>query len=343
MDFIIVRIPSTSIYQVAKLAGVSPVTVSRVFSNTAPVAAATRKRVLDMAQQTGYQPNPLAAGLRGAKTNTIGMLWSLGGPHDSESMARRVTRRMQQLGYTTYLADQVEWKSTHKALHDFAQRRVDGVVIQDLTGVYNTFPQITRELAGFGAAVIVSAVPLDVPHDLIVQDRTMAMREAARHLINTGRTRPIAVAPTDSDRLKIDAFLQPWTEQGIQVAQDRVINVHHEDGAVAVETLFKVMDAAFGDEVPFDAAWCSSDEEAVGLIDWLRSRGKRVPEDVAVVGFNDDPMSAYLWPRLASVRRYDDQVVEQIEALLMQRLQQPALPPQRRYVEMKFVQRESAG
>ncbi|HEX7009420.1 MAG TPA: LacI family DNA-binding transcriptional regulator, partial [Phycisphaeraceae bacterium] len=92
-------------HDVARAAGVSQITVSRTFSGKAPVAEATRQRILHVAERMGYRPNILAAGLRGGQTTSVGALWSFGMAGDDARIGLEILRSAQKRGYATYQAE----------------------------------------------------------------------------------------------------------------------------------------------------------------------------------------------------------------------------------------------
>ncbi len=90
---------------VARKAGVSQMTVSRYFVDDSYVSKKTRQKIKAAVKKLGYTPNPLARGLRASKTNTIGIIWSLGGPHRTSGMVRSIATGVQQQGYLPFVYD----------------------------------------------------------------------------------------------------------------------------------------------------------------------------------------------------------------------------------------------
>src|SRR5690606_25907320 len=123
-------ISKSTCVEVARLAGVSQATVSRVFTGRGPVAADTRRRIMKAATAIGYRPNPLARGLRGGATQAFGIAWSLAGPPASEGMVRRIALRAHDSGYVTTVADHLNNPGmVCKVIEGFSDRGVDAVVL----------------------------------------------------------------------------------------------------------------------------------------------------------------------------------------------------------------------
>ncbi len=326
-----------STIDVAKLAGVSHMTVARVFSGSGCVAAKTREQVLNAARQVNFRPNPLARGLRGGATRTIGVFWSLINP--SGLMASRIANRLRAHDYVPYLVDQEQTaKRMVLTLEDLRRRGTDGLVVQAPEDVLSD-PAALDVLGAFPAVVVVRMSPGSVRFDEIVHDRLEAFREVARHFLRTGRRRPAFMGNLAGNRQKWQAFAQVLSEGGIHVSDASCIDL----AAFWPSDCIATLDKRFGKTFPFDSLVCTSDKLAVPSMHWLKSRGTRIPEDVAVVGANNRSMAPFFDPPLASIERKDDDIIEHIETMLFRRIANPGCPPDRATVRMSFLWRESAG
>jgi len=335
-----------TLLDISRKTGLALTTISGALNNRPGYSHATRKRVQQAAEALGYTANPLARGLLGKSTKTMGLLWSLGGPHSAEAMSRTMTMRMQKHGYQTHLADCLnDPEVTLKLLADFSRRGVDGVVLQEGEQVLQ-IPSILRQLEKFNAVLIVGDFPpKEIVHvDYLHHDRLPAYVEAANHFAGIGRRRPAIMGIFPNTQPKADVFLSQAGRRGMKVSDDAVIDVEvvadrslTESGQVALEQRFN------GREVPFDALMCTTDELAIVAVDYLRRRGLRVPDDVAVAGFNNSMVGPYQLPPLASGDRRDDEVAEAVEQMIFSRLEDSDAPPRRKYIAARFVWRESAG
>lgn len=342
----------TSLQDVARRAGVSPSAASAALrpepGGNVRLAEATRQRILEAAEELGYQSNPLARGLRGQSTRTIGVLWWLGSPPSREFMARRIARMLQRRGYSTYVADHFS-SADHvvEALSNFALRGVDGVVIEAVASVASD-PRVHEALRAFRASIVVQTTHRDagLGADLIVQDRYTGIREAVDHLIATGRKRPLFFIARHASEGKAGVFFDQLQRHGFTAGADAAVHVDETQADNVSRLAYDALvqrHANRPDAPQFDAVLATSDELAVGAAAWLRERGLRVPDDVAVIGFNDSHVAPFLDPPLASVDRRDPQVVGEIESRLFQRLETPDAPRCVVSVPMRFVWRASAG
>ncbi len=335
-----------SLIQVAELAKVSPATAARAFANAALVAEKTRRDVVAAAEELGYKPNILARGLRGGRTQAIGILWSLGGPHAAVQMTRSLTIRVQRRGYVPSVMDNTfDDREIGKAIEEYALRGIDGVVVEWGPPVPKD-KDLSLLLKRFPAVVAVTPAYLGLPVDEIVQDRFGAIHAVAEHFAGTGRSRPGILIPVSSAKAKIDAFVKPLEEKGIPLSAISIIDCPWGSSQVVTQTYYVILVERFpmGQKgVLPDCLFCGADEGAIAAVAWAKSRGLRVPEDIAIVGFNDNDGLKFLDPPIASISRHNYSVADAIEELLFSRLESPQLPVRNRQISMEFIWRESAG
>lgn len=341
-------LPRSTCIEVAKLAGVSQATVSRVFTGRAPVSERTRRRILDAASQLGYRPNPLASGLRGSPTRTLGIAWSLSGPHDSEGMVRRLALKGHARGHATHVADHLSDPAVLMPLvTDFADRGIDALVIYDARG------NLWDELAKAG---LIERIPrwvvatqnaeafahLEDPRvSVIEQTRDAAMRQIAHYLAYTGRKDPAFLGPLQSNLNKAQPFEAQWQLEGLSRNALQILSCERPDSQGFYDALVRAFSK--GRQPAFDALLCSTDHGAMAAHAFLRERGLRVPQDVALIGFNNSEFGQWCDPPLASVHRRDEELTDAIDQWLFST--DPA-PSSNRIVlklPMQFVWRESAG
>lgn len=328
---------TANIYDVAGLAGVSPGTVSRVFSRKVRVAQATRLRVIDAARELGYRPNPLAASLRGASSQTVGLLWSSSSSlfYDISSTLRR---NLEQHDYLLLPADHYhEWKRTISVLEDMRSRATDAIVIQGNQQLFE-HPDVAALLRG-KRCLIVTPKPFETPHDLLIHDRRQAYYDMAAQLIKSGRKRLMHITSTAADEVKISAVQACMFEHGLDPQSLRVVERSHGHGHA--EQTWRALSQLDARKVNCDAVLCSSDTAAVTAHRWLTEHGLRVPDDVALVGSNNEDFSQHYQPPLATVDRQPQLLAQTMTQMLLNRLEQPDLPPVVEQVQAKFVARGS--
>ena len=339
-----------TIYEVARLAGVSHVTVSRAFSKTASISDATRKKIQSAVQSLDYRPNPLARGLNGATTYAISIVWPMGRTFISENSISTLVTKFQRRGYHTQMANTLNRiDMTKEVLESLLLRSVDAIVLNITPEILDG--EIVDLLKRFRAPLVVAAEPLGIEIDQIVWNRATAIKEAVVHFANSGRKNiahiGLAKAESGSDRLheqyKADAFLDSLKSCGVKCSQDNLILFDYGFSPYDVELTREFFQKRFFvNGFEFDAVLCSNDWVAVIMMQMLEKHGLNVPEDVAVIGYDDSDLVKLSRPPLASVNRCNDKLIEVIDNTLFERLDDPDLPLQKKQVNMRFVYRESA-
>ncbi len=333
---------------IANRLGIDQKTVSLALGAPHRIRPETRDRVLAAAKAMGYRPNRLAAGLRGGRTRSVGLIWTLIDPWTGDSMiAKELLERMQQRGYATYQAQHSQHvEVTCQQLDDFIARRADGIILQEIPSVLMA-PEIVQRLEHFELVLGVSREPIPgFPGDLLIHDRNHAIRQVVDHFARTGRRRPAFVTSMgeESNPPKFSVFREQCRVRGIKDHPNLLINLDvpqtgEEHGRLHLEGFCR----QFPKTVDVDAIFCFNDIGAMYIIRELQRRGLRVPQDVAVVGFNDLEAGRLWQPALASGDRRCPQVADAMDQMLEQRLADPDRPWQQRTVHMEFIWRESAG
>ena len=339
---------NVTIMDVARDCGLSKSTVAYALNSSAEgkVSLTKREIVRKSASKLGYRPNIMAQSLRNGKTNSIGLLWSLSGPHDSLGLVRNISIRLMHKGYACHVADSLsDIRIIKQCLVDFRSRNVDGLIIQfdEKLSRNKEVSDLLREIQN---VIIVTPEAVGNQFDNLIIDRTQAVRNIVDHFVATGRKRLTLLSTTDTSRE--NAFSEQIKLHDLPYSEDSIIHVeanYDGDDSSSIRWLHFVdtVKNKFNGQIPFDALICSTDEAAAAVINYLYESGYKVPEDIAVSGFNNSGMTAYFRPPLASVDRRNQESAENITEMLLNRIKTPALQPQNRKIEMKFIHRKSAG
>lgn len=334
---------NANIYEVAELAEVSAMTVTRAFNGSAPVAPKTREKIMAAAEKLNYRPSLFARSLRGGSTRSIGILWSLAPPHSSVRQIRDISIRMYGHDYACHIADSLsDPKIITQCLGEFVDRKVDGVVLQDM-GRGKLSPEIIKLLKKLPATLIVSPTVNDIPFDQLILDRRQAISNLLDHFMRAGKKKPAFFFNHYSTFSEI--FFQEVSKRGLDADQclqpvnAEINGANNYNWRAYAEYIEK----HYPEKIPFDAFCLSTDECAAAMIQYLQERGLRVPEDIAVCGNNNSSMSEFFSPPLASISREEDSVADLVEEMLMGRLENPELPPRTKVISTKFIPRKSAG
>lgn len=292
---------------VAKAAGVSRSTVSRAFNPAASVAPKTRRRVLRIAEMMGYQPDIFARVLTGQPSNIVGIITgTLTNPFRSEVL-NLLVERLRGEAFLPLLFKVNSREDIDDVMPSILQYKVSAVIV---TGFTPSDAVAERCRAAETPMIILNrGLKRHLPATVVSCDHFGGGRLAAEALISDGCTRIAFVAGVRGQRTSDER------EQGfhVRLAEAGMRPVAALDGMFTYEGGYAAATRIVGDVHP-DAIFCASDLMAIGAIDAVRQQfGLKIPDDVAIIGFDDTPMSA--WPpyNLTTIRQ---PVVAMIEAVL---------------------------
>ncbi|MDX3659098.1 LacI family DNA-binding transcriptional regulator [Streptomyces sp. ID05-26A] len=305
---------------VARLAGVSQKTVSRVFNDEPYVSADVRQRVLDAAETLGYRLNNAARALASGRTRSIGVVTLGTALYGPASLLMGVERAARDTGYALRVVNTVEGdpSGVAGAVSSLLDQGVDGIVISEPIDE-GPMPD------GIDVPVLVLGGPASFagPRVVTAGVRGHEMAQAAtEHLLALGHTTVHHVAGP-----------QRWfaARERLEGWQAALAAANVPEPAVVAGDWSAASGYAAGRELAaipdLTAVFAANDDMAIGLVRALTEAGRRVPEDVSVVGFDDIPLAAYITPPLTTVRQPFDAVAREGFALLVHAVEKPQEPP----------------
>lgn len=286
---------------VAERAEVSIRTVSNVVNGYARVSPQKRARVEQAVAELGYRPNVVARNLRHGRSGMIALILpELDVPYFAE-LARAVITAARSSGYTV-VVDQTDGEPDREReliLGEGSAALFDGVILSPLTLSASDLPARNpdRPLVLLGERITSGAF------DHVGIDNVAAARAATAHLFDLGYTRIAAIGEQpyetgETAQLRTAGFEQAHHDRGVEVDRSLVIprrTFHFDDGAEAMAELLRHPDGA-----P-EAVFCFNDLVAIGAMRTILSRGLRIPEDIAIVGFDDIEAGRYQTPSLTTI------------------------------------------
>ncbi len=316
-----------TITDVAKLAGTTPATVSRVINNSGYVRAAMRAAVLDAVDRLYYVPNANARVLKTKRSRVIGILTGdLFNPY-SVTLAGAVQALAESRGYTTFIAAAGDLVGSEvHALEAFHRQRLAGVIVASLQT-----PQSDRllvRLAEQGLPVALVGRQLDHPRvDAISANFRRGGTLATQHLIAIGHRRIafIGAHSTDGPRVgRFQGYLDALGEAGLPVRDDLIIGnprvsptprySTQVDGYHAMQQLLKLPSRP-------TAIFARNDYTAIGALQALKESGLRTPDDIAVAGFDNIPLAAAMSPSLTTVSQPTEEEGRLAAEFLLERIE----------------------
>jgi len=284
------RITSTN---VAKAAGVSQSVVSRAFTVNGKVAPKTRARVLEVAARLGYQPNAMARGLVTQRSNLVGVVVGDSANPFYSQVLTRFSEKLQALGKQVLLLTSGD---AEHALLLALQYRVEAIIITTAT----LSSPVAGAFAGSGVPVVFFNRYAEQPGLWAVScDNVRGGRDVADALLGAGHRRFAFIGgkpDTSTNQDRREGFMLRLREEGFDLELSVEKEYTYEWGYHAARYLPSV-----GSGSAIDAVFCANDIVALGVIDALRASGRRVPEDVAVVGFDDIPAASWRGYALTTV------------------------------------------
>jgi DNA-binding LacI/PurR family transcriptional regulator len=295
---------------IAASSGVTPMTVSRVLNQKSNVNVETRERVLRVAREMSYRRNGLARGLKRQRTDTIGLvLGDIANPFAAE-LSRGVREVLEQHGYTLFICiSEHSAKEDVEAFDSLADHRADGIIVATRASRLGN-----EKLEGLiESGLPVSLIGRDFRHpkaDLVTADHLKGGYEATKHLIQTGRRRIgfIGVSLTKSVALRrFQGYLEALEEHHLPVAEDLIVGPgggnDQMPGYSTEEMGYEGMTRLLSLKERPTAVFARNDFTAVGALNAIKQAGLSVPQDIAVVGYDDIPLAAHTSPPLTTVRQ----------------------------------------
>ena len=283
---------------VAQAAGVSPSTVSRILNGTATVADHKRQAVDEAIVRLGFVPNPVARGLAGGRTLSIGVVTqAIDSPFYGVAL-RGVEDTLDKAGYSPLFVSG-HWNSVEEArcIEMLRSRRVDGIIVLDGRLSDGALRTCARSLP-----LVVTGRTVKSPNLCALKfDNFEGARQATAHLLGLGHQRIAFIA---GDAVHPDAIERERGYRAALEAAGRPFDpslvvpglFHEEGGRSATERLLESRQR-------FTAIFAANDQMAVGAFLALHRQGLRVPEDVSIVGFDDLPASRHTLPPLTTVHQ----------------------------------------
>ncbi|WP_345829601.1 ribose operon transcriptional repressor RbsR [Erwinia sp. HDF1-3R] len=325
---------------VARLAGVSTSTVSHVINNNRFVSEAVREKITSAIAELNYAPSALARSLKLNQTRTIGMLLTASSNPFYSEVVRGVERSCYERGYSLILCNtEGDENRMNRSLETLLQKRVDGLLIMcteshlPSADILNRYPSIP--------SVMMDWAPFKGSSDIIQDNSLLGGEMATRFLISRGYRRIACIAgPQDKTpaRLRLEGFQRAMKSAGLPVPPSCVVS-----GDFEFEGGFNAMNQLLSLSPLPEAVFTCNDAMAVGGYHALFQAGLSVPQDIAVIGYDDIELARYMTPPLTTIHQPKDELGELAIDTLLHRLGEPGDSQQLLILTPELVERGSVG
>ena len=341
-EYIMKKESNITIHDIAKALGISGSTVSRALNNNSRISEKTRSAVRDMAQKLGYQPNALASNLRTSCTKTIGVIIPRISRYFFSSAITGIEEFAREKGYNVIICQSNDQKERESdCVQTLFASRVDGVIssIALNTNNYDHYKTFTnRDIP----LVFFDRVCDELETSKVVVDDFKGGFLAAEHLISKGCKRIAHISGPQHLNIyinRLQGYLKAMRKHHIAIDEDQIIEspLTREDGMACAKRLLESSN-------PPDAIFAANDTTALSIILYAKEKGIRIPEDLAIVGFSNEPFSEYLSPSLTTIEQSGFDVGLKATELLLDIIQNKTGNRQETIVlPIKLIERESSN
>ena len=336
---------------IAASAGVATMTVSRVVNQSGYVHPDTRDKVLQVVRGMNYRRNHLARALKRQRTDTVGLvLGDIANPYAAE-LARAVRERMAEKGFTLFICvSEHSPKEDVAAFESLTDHRVDGVIVA--TRASKLGNDRLAQMIEMGIPVTLLGREFRHPAvDFVGADHLKGGYEATTHLIKLGHKRIgfIGVSLTNSLGLKrFQGYVDALREHGLPVEEKLIVGRQEgpdqAPGYSTEEMGYEGMKKLLSRRVRPTAIFARNDFTAIGAIGAIQEAGLRIPDDIAIVGYDDVPLARHITPKLTTVRQPTREQGHLAAEFLLRRIEHDALAPrEEKILECELVVRESTA
>ena len=288
-----------TIYDIANQLNISPATVSRGLKDHPAISKKTKKKIFELAEKIGYRSNHFARNLRNQKTHTIGVIVPKLNSHFMSSVIAGIEHVANHEGYHLIISQSSE--SSEKEAGNtktMFNNRIDGLLV--------SLAYDTKELSHFNSffkknipVIFFDRIMEHQNSTNILINNHQAAYEATQHLIEQGCKRIVHITAPPQQNVYVDrlqGYKQALADHKIKFKEEYVIigNLSMEAGAEAAEAIMQM-------NVLPDGVFVANDNCAVGCMLALKQKGMKIPDDIAFVGFNNDPVAMVVEPNLSTI------------------------------------------
>jgi len=323
---------------IGKEVGVSATTVSRALNNKPDISYQAKQKIKEVAQRLGYSPNALARSLKAKKTSSIGVLIADIADPFFAPIVKGIENTARQMGYSIILCDTGgEYEQEKLALQVMLEKRVDGLLITPSQTEYGDILELKRKKIPF---VLVGRHFDLVESDYVITDDIKGAFLATDYLIKKGHKRILFMNGPNyisSAKERLVGYKRALQEHSILFDKSLV-----KEGALKMEDGYRIMKQILSSGTKFTAVFAYCDFVVLGIMQALEEAKLKIPEDIAIVGYDDVVFGGFLQVPLTTVHIPKYELGKETMKLLKKKIDEEILEPQAVILETKLVIRKSA-
>lgn len=332
-----------SLKEIARIVGVDQSTVSRALRNSPRVKDSTKRRIVETARKLNYLPNDLARGLVVKRTNTIGLLVPDLRTSFYPEIIYAVEDAARKGGYCLLLGkSDFDSAKVSEYINVFRRRQVDGIILSTVRNA-SDLEEVQRLRQDEIPFVLIDTPDKNIvglSANIVSVDIEEGACKAVQHLVDLGHRRIGYISSWQVTDLRFIGYRRSLENNGIEYDENLVVQAPDMDEISGYEAMLRLLEL----KIPPTAVFAANDGIAIGAMTSARDVGKRIPEDIAFVGFDDIKVASFFEVPLTTVRQPKHEIGEAAVELLIKSMEQgPKMEPRRVEFQPELVIRESSG
>ncbi len=312
---------TTTIKDIANVLGITPSAVSKALNDHPRISDKTKKAVLQVAKNLNYQPNYLASALRKGKSNLVGVIIPRTNSNFFSSVVENIEEVLNEHGYNVIMTQSNE-------SYDKECRNIDTLLYTQVDGIIASMTNETVDLKYY-EKIKSKGVPLilfdrgenALNVDYVGIDDYMSSHLVIEHLVKQGCKRIAHIAGFNHTRIfnnRIRGYKDALEKFGLPVEDELIIesNLRIEDGRRIMKELLTLSERP-------DAIYAAGDYAALGALQVIKEHGLKVPEDIALVGFSNEPFTSLVSPTITSINQHSAQIGKLAAKAFLKRIASP--------------------
>lgn len=333
----------TTIKDIANVLNISPAAVSKALHNDSRISEKTKKAVRQVAKNLNYQPNHLASALRSGKSNLVGVIVPRTNSNFFSSVIQKIEEVLNKEGYHIIITQSYE---SYKKECD----SIDALLYTQVDGIIASMANETVDL-GHYEKIKAKGIPLilfdrgenDLNVDYIGIDDYNSSQIIVEHLVNQGCKRIAHIGGYKHTRIynnRIRGYIDALKKHNLPLDEELLLegNLTIKDGKAKMEQLLSL------DKIP-DAVYIASDFAALGAQRVLKERNIRIPEDIAIVGFSNEPFTAMVTPTISSIEQHSEEIGKEAAYTFLEHIKKDTVKQTltKKIVDVELLVRDSSN